>query len=63
MELLADFEEIDRDNSMVMGFWCDYIEKNKEKLTLFNEKLLKSKSNPDKISIRPILDLILLSKN
>jgi CRISPR/Cas system-associated protein Cas7 (RAMP superfamily) len=63
MELLADFEEIDRDNSIVMGFWCDYIEKNKEKLTLFNEKLLKSKSNPDKISIRPILDLILLNKN
>ena len=62
-ELLADFQEIDRDNKISMQFWFDFIQENKEKLKVFENRLSKSKNNVEKLTINSLLNLVLPNKN
>lgn len=58
-DLLSDFEEFNV-NSTTLIFWQDYINKNADKLIKLEDKLSRpgNKGNPDKITIRPLLNLI-----
>lgn len=58
-ELLDDFKEIDRNNKIVLGFWLDYVQENQDQLLLIENRLEKSKNNKKKLTLKPLLDLIL----
>lgn len=60
-ELLTDFEEFNfGHNHPATAFFIDYVRKNKDKLQKLEEKLNRpgNKGNPDKISIKSLLDLL-----
>lgn len=60
-ELLMDFEEYDFiKNPRCKTFWDDYVNKNSSKLLALEDKLCRpgNKGNPDKITIKSLLNLI-----
>ncbi len=62
-EILDDFNDLDRENKMVMQFWLDYVQINQEELKALNDNATKCKYNKTSITLQPILDLFLPKKN
>jgi len=61
-ELLAEFEEYDKDNKRIANFWFEYVQENQEQLLVFEDRLNRSRANTEKVTIKPLLDLILPNK-